>query len=119
MIEHDSKMSPDAYIAAVLKMYLELPETPSRAGPYDRKTAIDLHSRHITLVTIEGAMLLASLRRLGRPADYPPLTPIRSLAYFKSTVEELLAQPIPDDYLEYLRKKARVLGGEKQVKKCG
>jgi hypothetical protein len=119
MIEHDSKMSPDAYITAVLKMYLELPETPSRAGPYDRKTAIDLHSRRITLFTIEGAMLLASLRRLGRPADYPRLTPIRSLAYFKSTVEELLVQPIPDDYLEYLRRKVRTLGGEKRAIKFG
>ena len=119
MIEHDSQMDPDTYIAAVLKMYLELPETPSRAGPYDRKTAIDLYRRRITLFTIEGAMLLASLRRLGRPADYPPLTPIRSLAYFKSTVEELLVQPIPDDYLEYLRRKVRVLGGEKGVRKCG
>ncbi len=119
MIEHDSQMDPDAYISAVLNLYLQLPETPSRAGPYDRNTAIDFYRRRITLFTAEGAMLLASLRRLGRPADYPPLTPIRSLAYFKSTVEELLVQPIPDDYLKYLRKKVRALGGEKQVKKCG
>jgi hypothetical protein len=119
MIEHDSQVDPDAYISVVLNLYLQLPETPSRAGPYDRKTAIDFYTRSITLFSVEGAMLLASLRRLGRPADYPPLTPIRSLAYFKSTVEELLAQPISNDYLEYLRKKVRVLGGQKQVKKCG
>jgi hypothetical protein len=118
MIEHDSQMDPDVYIAAVLKMYLELPETPARAGPYDRKTAIDLYRRRITLLTVEGAMLLASLRRLGRPADYPPLSPIRSLAYFKPTAEELLVQPIPDGYLEYLRRKVRVLGGEKRVRQC-
>ena len=58
----------DSYLSAVMKLYLELPETPSRAGPYDRKTAIDLYSRRITFLTVEGAMLLASLRRLGRPA---------------------------------------------------
>ena len=119
MIEHDSQKEPDTYLEAVLKMYLELPETPSRAGPYDRKTAIDLYQRRIALFIVEGAMLLASLRRLGRPADYPPLSPIRSLAYFKPTIEELLANPIPDGYLDYLRRKVRILRGEKRAKQCG
>jgi hypothetical protein len=119
MIEHDSQMDPDAYIAAVLKMYLELPETPARAGPYDRKTAIDLYRYRITLITVEGAMLLSSLRRLGRPPDYPPLSSIRSLAYFKPTIEELLANPIPDGYLDYLRRKVRILDEEKRIKQCG
>jgi len=119
MIQHDSKIHPDAYIAAVLKMYLELPETPSRAAPYDRRTALDLYERDIAFLTVEAALLLSSLRRLGRPPDYPPLSPIRSLAYFKPTIEELLANPIPDGYLDYLRRKVQTLGECKRVKKCG
>lgn len=119
MTENDPKIDFDAYIATVLKMYLQLPETPAKAGPSDRKTAIELCQRRITILTVEGAMLLSSLRRLGRPADYPPLTPIRSLAYFKPTIEELLAQPIPNDYLDYLRRKVRILGGDRKFKKCG
>ncbi len=119
MTGNDPHIDPDVYIAAVLKMYLELPETPSRAGPHDRRTALDLYGRQITLLTVEGAMLLSSLRRLGRPPDYPPLSSIRSLAYFKPTMEELLANPIPDGYLDYLRRKVKALGGEKRVEKCG
>jgi len=87
MIETDSPKSPETYVAAVLKMYIELPETPSRAGPNDRRAAMDLYDRCIAFPTVEAAMLLASLRRLGRPPDYPPLSSIRSLAYFKPTVE--------------------------------
>ena len=119
MIQHDSQIDPDTYVAAVLKMYLELPETPSRAGPHDRRTALDLYERRVTFLTVEAAMLLSSLRRLGRPPDYPPLSSIRSLAYFKPTIEELLANPIPDGYLDYLRRKVRILSGERRVKKCG
>jgi hypothetical protein len=116
---HDSQIDPDVYIAAVLKMYLELPETPSRAGPHDRRTALHLYEGRVKFLTVEAAMLLSSLRRLGRPPDYPPLTSIRSLAYFKPTIEELLANPIPDGYLDYLRRKIRILGEVKWAKKCG
>ena len=119
MTGHDSHIDPEVYIAAVLKMYLELPETPSRAGLHDRRTALDLYERRVAFLTVEAAMLLASLRRLGRPPDYPPLSPIRSLAYFKPTIEELLANPIPDGYLDYLHRKVRILGEVKRVKKCG
>lgn len=47
--------------------------------------------------------MLASLRRLVRPADGPPLSPIRSLAYFQPVIDELLSHPALDNYLEYLR----------------
>lgn len=119
MTRHDLEINPDAYTAAILKLYLDLPETPSRAGPHDRRTALDLYERRITFPTIEAAMLLASLRRLGRPADYPPLSPIRSLAYFKPTIEELLANPISEGYLDYLRRKVQTRGEDKRGKKCG
>jgi hypothetical protein len=106
------------YRSTVLRLYLELPETPSRAGPHDRKSAAVLHARGIKLATVESALLLASLRRLGRPPDMPPLSPIRSLAYFFLVIQELLDNPIPDDYREYLRRKVRLLDSRRQVKKC-
>ena len=64
-----------------------------------------LHDADVPLQIVESALLLASLRRLIRPADLPPLTPIRSLAYFQPVIDELLAHPMPDNYLEYLRLK--------------
>ncbi len=119
MIEHDSQKDPDAYLEAVLKMYLELPETPSRAGPHDRKTALSLYQREVPYYTVEAALLLASLRRLGRPPDYPRLSPVRSLAYFMPVVEELLHNPLPEGYLEYMRRKVQLLGAQRQITKCG
>jgi hypothetical protein len=50
----------------------------------------------ILLHLVESAMLLASLRRLVRPSDLPPLPPIRSLAYFQPVIEELLVHPMPE-----------------------
>jgi hypothetical protein len=100
------------YVATVLRLYLELPETPSRAGPHDRERANDFHSRQVPLTLIESALLLGSLRRLGRPPESPRLSPIRSLAYFTPVVEELTANPLPEGYLEYLRYKMRKTGAQ-------
>ena len=94
-----------AYVAAVVMAYVELPETPLAANPQDHRQARRLHDRGIPLRTVESALLLGSLRRLIRPADLPPLPPIRSLAYFQPVIDELLVHPMPDNYLEYLRLK--------------
>jgi hypothetical protein len=101
------------YVAAVLLLYVDLPDTPLRASVQDQRQARRLHDRGIPLRLVESALLLASLRRLVRPADVPPLSPIRSLAYFQPVIEELLAHPVPETYLEYLRLKLRRTAGEK------
>lgn len=104
---------PAAYVAAVLILYVELPETPLHASVQDQWQARRLHDRGVPLPVVESALLLASLRRLVRPADGPPLSPIRSLAYFLPVIDELMSHPAPDNYLEYLRLKLRRLAGEK------
>jgi hypothetical protein len=101
------------YITSVLTLYLGLPETPLRASALDRKHAHQLYDRGVSLRVIESAFLLASLRRLVRPAELSPLSPIRSLAYFQPVIEELLANPAPDNYLEYLRLKLRHITSRK------
>ncbi len=108
-----TSLAEPAYVAAVLLLYVDLPETPLRASLQDQRQARRLHERGIPLRVVESALLLASLRRLVRPADVPPLPPIRSLAYFQPVIEELLAHPVPDNYLEYLRLKLRRLAGDK------
>jgi hypothetical protein len=100
-----SASDPEPYVAAVILLYVELPETPLSASSQDRRHARRLHDNGIPLQFVESALLLASLRRLIRPADLPPLTPIRSLAYFQPVIDELLVNPMPDHYLEYLRLK--------------
>jgi len=94
-----------AWQMAVISLYLELPETPVSVSVADQQQARRWFERSIPLPTIETALLLGSLRRLLRPAEAPPLQPIRSLAYFQPVIEELLQNPMPDGYGTYLRRK--------------
>jgi len=94
-----------AYVAMLIMLYIDLPETPLRPGPHDPSTARRLYQQGVPLSMAEGALLLASLRRLIRDSNLPPLAPIRSLAYFQPVIAELLQQPLPDGYLDYLRSK--------------
>jgi hypothetical protein len=101
-----------SYVSAVIALYLDLPDTPLRAGPHDHRFASRLQEQAVPLALVESALLLASLRRLTRPAGLPPLSPIRSLAYFEPLIAELQQAPLSVHYTEYLRHKlARVLAG--------
>lgn len=95
------------YVAAVLAMYVDLPDTPNRANAQDRWVAQKLREESVPLPTVESALLLASLRRRIRPDGVPPLPPIRSLAYFQPVIAELKEETLPDGYLDYLRLKLR------------
>ena len=106
---------PASYVDSVLILYVDLPETPLRASVQDRWQARRLQDRGVSLPLVESALLLGSLRRLTRPADLPPLPPIRSLAYFQPVINELLENPQPDKYREYLRTKMRRIACEKAV----
>ena len=113
MISRNPLANVDEYAATALKLYLQLPETPLKASPNDRRTAEALYARGISLATIESALLLASIRRRSRLPDLPRLSPIRSLAYFLPVIEEILFNPVPNDYLGYLRKKVESLGSRR------
>jgi len=105
----DPVSNPAMYIASVLTLYVDLPDTPLRASPQDQRHAHSWFDRGLPLPIIETALLLASLRRMTRPPDVPRLPRIRSLAYFQPVVEELLENPVADSYLHYLRHKLRSL----------
>jgi len=108
-------MNAPTYVADVLRLYLELPETPLRPGVQDQERARRWYDRGIPLPLAESALLLGSLRRLLRPADAAPLSPIRSLAYFQPVLDELLSNPPQDGYLDYLRLKLQRLTVAKAV----
>ncbi len=95
------------YVQAVLAAYLDLPETPVRARPPDRQLAQQLCRRAIPLSVVQDALLLATVRRLTRPPHVPRLPLIRSLYYFLPVINELLQNPLPTRYAEYLANKVR------------
>ena len=106
-------MNPESnsalYTATVLNLYVDLPDTPLRASLQDQRLAQRLFETGVSISVVEAALLLATLRRLCRPADVPPLPRVRSLAYFQPVIEELQANPVPAGYLGYLRLKLRNL----------
>jgi len=106
----EPESNPALYVSTVLMLYVDLPDTPLRASPQDQWLARKLHEQAVPLTVVESALLLASLRRLVRPADLPPLPPIRSLAYFQPVIAELQQQSLPAGYLDYLRLKLHTLG---------
>jgi len=94
-----------AYVGAVRQLYIQLPNTSGLFSRSDRRLAEELFQRGISLDLLRSAMLLATARRLARNPNKPPLPPVRSLHYFLPTLDEILKQPLPPGYLDYLGSK--------------
>lgn len=92
-------------IERLLRLYLALPHTPSRASRYDRRLALELRQRQISWEVIETALMLAVARRCLRDPSLAPLPPIRSLHYFLPVIEEVLNTEMAPDYVRYLKRK--------------
>ena len=101
----DDGASQEEYVRRVLEAYRKTPGTMGTVRRRDRVLAAQLYQRGISATVIENALVLAATRRLMRPADAPPLTSIRSLAYFLPVIEEVLALHVSPDYFHYLRHK--------------
>ena len=93
------------YIRQVLEAYRKTPGTMGTVRRPDRLLAAQLYQRGISASVIENAFVLTATRRLVRPADAPPLSTIRSLAYFMPVIEEVLDMRVSTDYFQYLRYK--------------
>jgi len=91
-----------AYVRAVIACYRRVTRAV-RPRREDHRLATELHRRRVPLAVVETALLLATARRGSRPAQAPPLSPVRSLHYFLPIVEELIHDPPSDGYLDYLR----------------
>ena len=101
----DDDSSQEGYIRQVLEAYRKTPGAMGTVRRADRLLAAQLYQRGLSVNVIENALVLAATRRLLRPADAPPLGPIRSLAYFLPVIEEVLALRVSPDYFQYLRRK--------------
>ena len=95
----------EEYIRQVLEAYRKTPGTSGTVRRPDRVQAAQLYQRGVSLTVIENALVLGAMRRLVRPAEAPPLGPIRALAYFLPVIEEVLGLRVSPDYFRYLRHK--------------
>ena len=68
-------MDRNAYVEALLELYLSAPDTPDRAPRSDRRIAGELYREGVSLDQLAHAIRVATLRR--REGSHPP---IRSLA---------------------------------------
>lgn len=106
----DDGLRQEEYIRQVLELYRKTPGTMGTLRRADRLLASQLYQRGLAVKVIENALVLAATRRLMRPADAPPLGPIRSLAYFLPVIEEVLELRVNPEYFEYLRYKLLRVG---------
>jgi hypothetical protein len=101
----DGDRSQEEFIRRVLEAYRKTPGTMGTVRRPDRVLAAQLYQRGISASVIENAFVLAATRRLMRPADAPPLSSIRSLAYFLPVIEEVIGLRVSPNYFQYLRHK--------------
>src|ERR1700730_2656233 len=94
------------YVRKVLEAYRNTPGTCGNLRRHDRMLAIQFYQRGVPLHTVENALVLAAVRRLIRPADAPPLTTVRSLAYFTPVIEEVLETKVGEEYFPIRTAKA-------------
>ena len=96
-------MESAEYVQRVLDAYRSTPGTGGVVRKPDRAFAMQLFERDVPVAVVENALLLACARRLGRPADAPPLGVIRSLAYFSPVIDEVLGLQVSEAYFQHLR----------------
>lgn len=101
----DDDRGQKEFTRQVLGAYRKTPGTMGTVRRADRMLAAELYQRGVSLTVIENAMVLAATRRLVRPAGAPPLSAIRSLAYFLPVIEEVRELRVSPDYFRYLRHK--------------
>jgi len=92
--------SRSSYLARVVRLYLDDPDTPAVPSKADWEIAADLFERNVPLETIHLAFKLALIRR--RRSSNKPLPPIRSLAYFRAVALNLSAEETEPGYVEYV-----------------
>jgi hypothetical protein len=107
--DRSSSVGREDYVRRVLEAYRTTPGTCGQLRRPDRRLALQLYQRGIPLDKIENALVLAAVRRMIRPADAPPLTFVRSLAYFLPVIEEVLESEVGEEYFQYARQKLKQL----------
>lgn len=101
----ENQISRQEYVRRLLDAYRTTPGTAGHVRRADRLLAGQLYDQGVLLIAVENALVLAAARRLLRPEGAPALNPVRSLHYFRAVIDEVMLQPVSEDYYHYLRGK--------------
>jgi len=93
-------MNRQQYRRSVRTLYLQF--TSNLVSRWDLRLIDDLFSQNVPIEVIRSALILGSARRLYRAPDAPPLPPVRSFYYFRPLIDEILRQPLPRGYIDYV-----------------
>lgn len=97
-----------AYVNQVKSRFLERRCVRSTFTPADEKLAIQLYQKGVSIIEIERAILLGSLRKYAALLNNSRGTPITTLYYFTALFDEV-RQQISTDYWNYVARKVRTL----------
>jgi len=97
------------YLAAAIRLYLDLPGAPRRASRSDWAVATTLYKRGVSLETLAHVLRLATLRRA---CPICPLEPVHSLAYYRTVLDQLTPDALDPGYVHYVARKYQALFGE-------
>ncbi len=95
-------MNRAEYLAEVIRLYLQAPDTPQKARRQDWAIAAHFYTQAIPLEHITHAIRIASLRRHTRDTGLGKLEPIHSLAYFRQVLDALQPDALDPGYVQYV-----------------
>jgi hypothetical protein len=94
-------VSRSAYLAGIVRLYLDDPDTPVVPSSADWDIAADLYNRGVPMENVCIAFKIAFIRRHQRSSP-KLLPPIRSLAYFRTVTINLTVEETEPAYVEYI-----------------
>ena len=95
-------MNRPEYLAEVIRLYLQAPDTPQKARRQDWAIAAHFYSQAIPIANVAHAIRIASLRRHLRDTEFGNLEPIHSLAYFRRVLDTLQPDALDPGYVQYV-----------------
>lgn len=96
----------ERYVAEVKRLFLERRCVQSSFTAADEKLALSLYHRGVSLVQVERAILLGSVRKYAAVLQNGGGTPISTLYYFTNLFEEV-QQAISTQYWQYIAGKVK------------
>ncbi len=105
----DSAISESVFVERVHRLLLQYPLVSCSFGIADRKIAVDLFRRGVSLGQVERAFLLGLTRKYISSLNSTTSGGIYSLSYFLPLLDEVLDSKVSDEYWAYLRRRLKNL----------